>query len=53
MEFLILVVLFLIALGFEKEPQSENVYVAKRVTRREGRRGVAPAVRRKRIYRGA
>ena len=53
MEFLVLVVLFLVALGLEKEPQNENVYVAKRAAHRESRRVVGPAVRRKRIYKGA
>lgn len=53
MEFLILVVLFLVALGLEKEPQQENVYVAKRIARKAGRRVAGAQVRRKRMYRGA
>ena len=53
MEFLILVALFLVALGFEKEPQGENVYVAKRVSHRGNGRAVSSVVRGKRIYRGA
>lgn len=50
MEFLILVVLFLIALGCEKEPQEENVYVARRPARRVAR-GYAHA--KKRVSRSA
>lgn len=46
MEFLILVVLFLTALGLEKEPQAENVYVARRPAGRVAR-GYSHAKRRR------